>query len=105
MTIELNIAPLGRHPDVPAEDADAQASESSIYGANSGQVAVGRYALQIGDPRGAVVREASPGERARYRPRPTPILLRPRLIRGLLDRRTELDAVFSALDARLPLEV
>ena len=58
-------------------------------GAISGQVAVGRYVLQIGDPGGAVVREASRTERAHLRPRPTPILLLPKLIRGLLDRRGE----------------
>ena len=73
-------------------------------GAITGQIAVGRYVLQIGDPGGAVVREASRAERAHIRPRPTPILLRPKLIRGLLDRRTELAGALSALDAGLPIE-
>jgi hypothetical protein len=69
------------------------------------QIAVGRYVLQIGDPCGTVIREAPRVERAHMRPRATPILLRPRVIRGLVDRRTELAAALSALDAGLPVEV
>jgi hypothetical protein len=74
-------------------------------GAISGQIAVGRYLLQVGERCGAVVHEASRAERAHIHPRPTPILLRPKLIRGLLDRRTELASALSALDASLPIEV
>ena len=84
---------------------DAQVHGAPLHGAITAQVAVSRYALQIGKPSGAVVREASRAERAHIRPRATPILRRPRLIRGLLDRRTELAAALSALDAGLPLEV
>ena len=73
-------------------------------GAISGQIAVGRYLLQVGEPSGAVVHEASRAERAHIRPRPTPIVLRPKLIRGLLDRRSELALALSALDASLPIE-
>src|SRR6187402_1545238 len=73
-------------------------------GAMTGQIAIGGYVLQIGDPCGAVVREDSRAQRAHIRPKPTPILLRPKLIRGLLGRRTELAGVLSALDAGLPLE-
>jgi hypothetical protein len=69
------------------------------------EVAVGRFVLQIGDPSGAVVREASRTERAHIRPRPTPILAVPRLIRRLLDRRFEVAAALSALDAGLPIEL
>ena len=76
-----------------------------MYGAISGQIAVGRYLLQVGEPCGAVVHEASRAERAHIRPRPTPIVLRPKLIRGLLGRRTELASALSALDASLPIEV
>ena len=76
-----------------------------MYGEITGQIAVGRYVLQIGDPGGAVVREASRTERAHVRPRPTPIYRRPKLIRGFLGRRTELQAALSALDAGLPIEV
>ena len=69
------------------------------------RVAVGRFVLEIGDPSGAVVREASRTERVHYHPRPTPILVRPRLIRRLLDRRIEVAAALSALDAGLPIEL
>src|SRR5829696_8665298 len=71
----------------------------------TGRVAVGRFVLQIGDPRGAVVREASRTDRLHVRPKPTPILVRPRLIRRLLDRRMEAAAALSALDAGLPIEL
>ena len=77
----------------------------SAYAGVTDQVVVGRYVLEIGDLRGALVRESSRAERARFRPRATPILLRPRLIRGLLDRQTELASALSALDAGLPIEV
>jgi hypothetical protein len=76
-----------------------------VYGSITGHVAVGRFALQIGEPCGALIREASHAERAHIRPRPTPILLRPSLIRGLVYRRTEAAAALSALDAGLPIEV
>ena len=76
-----------------------------MYGAITGQVAVGRYVLRIGEPSGAVLREASRAERAHIRPRATPIYQRPKLIRGLLGRSAELAAALSALDAGLPIEV
>ena len=71
----------------------------------AGRVAVGRFVLQIGDAPGAVVREASRTERVDLCPKPTPILVRPRLIRRLLDRRMEVAAALSALDASLPIEL
>ena len=103
MTITLNLE-AGHHVAVPRGDTDMQAQGPSMHGAITGQIAVGRYVLQIGEPCGAVVREASRAERAHIRPRATPILLRPRLIRGLVDRRMELAAALSALDAGLPVE-
>jgi len=69
------------------------------------QIAIGRLVLQCGDGRGAELRDAMRVERAHFRPRPTPIVQRPRLIRGLLDRRTEVAAAVSALDAGVPVEV
>jgi hypothetical protein len=68
------------------------------------EVAAGRYVLQIGG-NGALIRDASRTERAHVRPRATPILLRPLLIRGFIGRVTELDAALSALDVGLPVEV
>jgi hypothetical protein len=74
-------------------------------GAAAGDIAVGRFVLQIGEPHGAELREASRAERAHLRPHPAPILDRPRLIRGLVDRRTEIAAIVSALDAGIPVEI
>ena len=104
MTIKPNVDRLDHDVAVPRGDTDAQAQGPSLQDAITAQVAVGRYVLQIGDPCGAVVREASRVERAHIRPRATPVLLRPRLIRGLVDRRMELAAALSALDAGLPVE-
>ena len=76
-----------------------------MSGAIAGQIAVGRYVLAIGDPCGALIRDALRAEPAHTRPRPTPVLLRPALMRGLVGRQPELDAAIAALDASLPLEV
>jgi hypothetical protein len=69
------------------------------------RVAVGRFVLDIGEPGGAVVREAARSERPHFRPRVTPVLLRPRSIRGLVGRLTELATAVSAIDAGVPVEV
>jgi hypothetical protein len=71
----------------------------------SGEIAVGRVVVQLGEPGGAVLREARRAERAHIRRRPAPTLLRPRLPRGLVDRRTETAAALSAIDAGLPVEL
>ena len=68
------------------------------------QVAAGRYILQIGDACGAVICEAPRADRAHFRPRPTPILLHPRLIRNLVGRQMDVATAFSALDAGLAVE-
>src|SRR5215831_2815437 len=70
-----------------------------------GEIAIGRFMLQAGEPAGAALREARQAERAHFRARPSPVMLRPRLPRGLVDRRTEMAAALSALDAGLPVEV
>lgn len=72
---------------------------------SAGDIAIGRFILQTGEPGGAVLREARRAERAHFRPHPGPIMLRPRVLRGLVDRRTETDAALSALDAGIPVEV
>src|SRR6187401_236707 len=77
---------------------------TSMHGGIIAHIAVGRYILQIGDPCGAVIREAPPAERAHTRPRSTPILIRPKFIRGLVDRRMDLAAALSALDEGLLVE-
>src|SRR5690349_6165048 len=71
---------------------------ASMSGGTIAQVAVGRYLLQIGDPCGAVIREAVRAERSHFRSRSTPVLLQPRLIRGLVDRQMDVAAALSALD-------
>jgi hypothetical protein len=71
----------------------------------TGQIIVGRLVLETGEPRGAALREAMRAERAHPRPRPVPTLIRPRLVRGLLDRRTEVAAALSALDAGMLIEI
>ena len=76
-----------------------------MSGETIAQVAVGRYLLQLGDPCGAVVHEALRAERTHFRPRATPVLLRPRLIRGLLDRQADVAAALSAFDAGLAVEM
>jgi hypothetical protein len=68
-------------------------------------IVVGSHVLDFGDPRGALVRKASRAEREHIRPRPVPILIRPRGTRGLLDRQSEVVSAFSALDADLPVEL
>jgi hypothetical protein len=105
MTVKLNLGSDDLPLAGPPADSGIPVREPSLYGAIAGHLAIGRYILQIGEPSGAVVREASRTERAHIRPRPTPILLRPKLIRGLTDRRTEQASALSALDAGLPIEV
>ena len=104
MTVERDADRPDYPLSVPGADTNTRGQPPTLYGAIAGRIAVGRYVLQIGEQSGAVVREASRTERAHFHPRPTPILLRPRLIRGLLDRRTELAAALSALDAGMPIE-
>jgi len=82
-----------------------QAEDAALYDGITGQVAVSRYVLRIGNPSGAAVREASKAERPHVHPRSAPVLLRPRSIRGLLDRQAELAAAISGLDGGLPVEV
>jgi len=82
-----------------------QAEDAALYDGITGQVAVSRYVLRIGNPSGAAVREASKTERPHVHPRSAPVLLRPRSIRGLLDRQVELAAAISGLDGGLPVEV
>lgn len=82
-----------------------QAEDAALYDGITGQVAVSRYILQIRNPSGAAVREASKAERAHVHPRSAPVLLRPRSIRGLIDRQVELATALSGLDNGLSVEV
>jgi hypothetical protein len=94
---ESNPVPGASDPDAPPERA--------IYSAIKGHIAVGRYILEVGDPFGGRIREASQDGGASTRPRPAPVLQRPRVIRGLVGRQAELATALAALEAGLPLEV
>lgn len=71
---------------------------------NYGQIAVGKYVVQIGSVHGGVVNVALPEEQPSWQPRPGPVLLRPRRFSDLLDRQMETGAAAAALQAAQPLE-
>jgi outer membrane biosynthesis protein TonB len=79
--------------------------EALIEGGVSGQVAVGNYNVQIHADHGAVVHFVPPERQPKPSSRPSPVLLRPRPFRGLLDRQVESDAAVSALRDGLPVEI
>lgn len=70
-----------------------------------GDITIGRLLVHIGEPGGAVLRDAGPSHAARFRAQPAPVLVRPSLIRGLIGRQAELTAAVSALDAGVPVEI
>lgn len=78
-----------------------------VPAANSGQVAVGDYNLQVmvGDMTGGEVNINVPGQKPRVRARSTPVDLRPRPFPGLLDRETEVREAVDALGLGAPVEV
>ncbi|MFN8453272.1 MAG: choice-of-anchor D domain-containing protein [Anaerolineae bacterium] len=71
---------------------------------NSGQIAIGNYVVQIGSVHGGVVNITMPEQQPRIRPRPAPVLLRPRRFPDLLDRKDEFSLTISALQAAQPVE-
>jgi hypothetical protein len=91
-------------PAPGAPDPDTQV-ERPVLGAITGQLAIGRYALEIGNPSGARIHEAAPGQGVSTRPRHAPVLLRPAVIRGYVGRGAELAAALGALETGLPIEV
>src|SRR6186713_3242169 len=88
-----------------ADDVIVMPRSSSPDAAMTAEIAIGRFVVQAGEAGGAVLREARRTERAHFRPRPSPVMLRPRSLPVLTDRRTETAAALSALDAGLPVEV
>jgi|GEM_PF-2483781 len=80
--------------------------QAIIGGQVSGQVAVGKYILQIGAIQGGVVTIAPPGQEAkdRIRPRPAPHLL-PRPAEGFLNRDEEVREAANALGGYSPVEL
>ena len=105
MELGLNLPRPDDSPPLPGADVRPSGPPPSTHAEISGEIAVGSFVLQVGEPGGAALREARRAERAHFRPRPSPILTRPRPIRGLVDRRTEAAAALSAIDAGLPVEV
>jgi LysM repeat protein len=82
-----------------------QAINVTIDGDVSGQVAVGNHIVQIGHVSGGLVYVARPGEQPTPQARPTPVLLRPRPMRGLLDRQVEKREITQAITAVSPAEL
>lgn len=69
---------------------------------NQSQVAHGQYVVQIGNVNGGVVNVQS-GPPA-VRPRPTPVLLRPRPFRNLLGREAEIQTALTEAGQAIPVE-
>ena len=88
-----------------AEPITPTSIEALIEGGVSGQMAVGNYNVQIHAEHGAVVHFTPPGRQTVPRLRPSPILLRPRPVRGLVDRQADLAAALAAMESCLPVEV
>src|SRR5262245_41073287 len=105
MELGLNLGRPDDPPPIPRAEAHVSDRPPSIFAELGGEIAAGPFVLQLGDPGGIVLREARRAERAHFRARPLPIMLRPRLLRSLVDRRTETEAALSAIDAGLPLDV
>lgn len=104
MITKLNLDGSDQRPDLPVGDVDSQGASPSLYSSIAGQILVGRYILHIGQPFGAVLEETTPTQHP-FRARATPILQRPGLTRGFLDRRQELTDALSAVDAGLSIEI
>ncbi len=104
MITKLNLDGSDHRLDVPAGDTEGQGAQPGLYSSIAGQIVVGRYVMHIGQPFGGVLEEASQAEH-HSRARATPVLQRPGLTRGLLDRRQELTDALSAVDAGLSIEV
>jgi hypothetical protein len=105
MTNEPNDGTLDYRAALPPGGAAARVPDACFHGGITGQIAAGRYVLQIGEPSGARVGEATRREHSHLRPRPTPVLLYPRIIRSLVGRWTEMAEVARALDAGVPIEL
>src|SRR5690606_36922231 len=79
--------------------------QALVQGDVSGQIAVGSHIYQIRDVHGGVINIMPPERRPELRPRPRPVLLRPRPFRGLLGREREVGLAREAVAACAPIEV
>jgi len=105
MTNEPNDGRVDHCAALLPSEAALPVRDACLYGTIAGQIASSRLVLQVGEPCGVLVGQAARSEQAQVRPRPTPILLSPRVIRRLFGRRTELVEIFRALDTGVPIEL
>ena len=105
MTNEPNVGRVDHCAALLPAEAASPVREACLHGAIAGQIAAGRFVLQVGEPCGVLIGQAAGSEQAQVRPRPTPILLSPRVIRRLFGRSTELVEIFRALDTGVPIEL
>ncbi len=75
-----------------------------IQGDVSGQVAMGSHITQIGSFHGILVNPPQ-AQQPTVRPRPAPIALRPRPMRGFVDRESEVNVVHTACLKQPPVNV
>src|SRR3954466_16111802 len=75
-----------------------------IQGDVHGQVAVGKYIVQIGSVHGGVVNVALPHERLQPQPPTPPVLVRPRPFPAILDRKAAVATATAALKSAVPIE-
>jgi LysM repeat protein len=87
-----------------AQPAATDTIQAELSGEISGQVAVGKYILQIGSVHGGVVNINMPDQRPRLRARQTPVYVLPRRFAGLLDRTGEVEAATDMLPNAQPVE-
>jgi hypothetical protein len=80
---------------------DVVARDKIIH--DNDQVAVGQYVLQIGTVNGGTV-NIQPEQQPTLRPRPAPVLLRPRPFANLIGREDEIKTAVEAARSALPLE-
>lgn len=73
--------------------------QAEIKGTISGQVAIGKHILQIGDVNGGVVNIASPAVEPDFEMRARPVNIKPRPFPSLLDRATETNTIKSVVEA------
>ena len=63
-----------------------------------------QYVLEIGSINGGVVNLARPGDKPTVKPRPAPVMLRPRPFANLIGREEEIKAATEAAQSAMPVE-
>lgn len=95
-------------PSLPPTPAPPAAPPPLPYppvgGQIGGQIVVGNYVLQVGSTDGDTLSVSTSAQRPRLRPHPTPVLLRPEQVVGLVGREAEIRTVTTVLPAATPVE-